>query len=237
MDGLVSDYISAVDDEFVSLSSQIETGVITAPTGPPGWEAKRDAAERSLAKTDGFNQTDRENLSNPLVRSYRRAGQELTVRAGGLAIVDQLAEMRAKGSITDAEAAAGERWRIDWIAYTEGFVEGSGRTGTGKSFDQAHGSQLAMVKAGARCRDVRDGIGIISERLLVMTIIEGNSATAIGKKIYPNAGEAVARLKAAGKCHGAIQALAERYEFIDNRQKPKQPTKPAPIPSKPTAPL
>ena len=186
MDGIADDYEA-------DKASQTPTEVGRAPTGPPDWMAKRDADE---------------------ARFYHQSAAAFAARADGLAIVDQLALLRAADLITDAEAAAGERWRIDWMLYAHGVIDSDS---TGKACDHQQATPSQRVKAGDRCRYVRDGIGIISERLLVMTIIEGNSATAIGAKLYRHMPDTAARDKAHDICHAAIQALAERYRALDTR--------------------
>ena len=243
MDGLTNDYeITQGDDEVIALSSRIDVGVSMASTGPRDlFAVKREAEEQSIRKLAGFNHTDRENISNPLARVYREAGCDLTARSGGLMIVDQLADMHEKGLITDAEAASGARWRIDWMAYAHGVMDSDRNGGAGKTFDQAHVAKIARVHAGIRCREIRDGIGMVGEILLTMMLIDGNSANAIGKKVYSTLSQSAARVRAQGKCQMVIQQLAERFSVMDSqkralRQQPQGPINPAPLPSTPKGP-
>ena len=144
-----------------------------------------------------------------LARVHRRLAFELAVDR--TTTVDQLASLRALNLITDEQYAAGVRWRRDWMAHAQGIMDGL--------IDAADRSpaQLARVKAGVRCRDVREGIGRVGEILLIMMLIDGNSPEAIATRPYPDPKDAGARGRWRDDCITVIHQLAERYRVLDQR--------------------
>ena len=142
-----------------------------------------------------------------LARVHRRLAFKLAVER--TPTVDQLASLRALNLITDEQHAAGLRWRRDWMAHAQGVMDGS--------IDAADRSpaQLARVKAGVRCQDVREGIGRVGEILLIMMLIDGNSPDAIAARPYPDPKDALARGRWRDDCITVIHQLTERYRVLD----------------------
>ena len=122
--------------------------------------------------------------------------------ASGPVEIDHLATLHASGLITDDELAAGMRWRSDWLAY---------------SAVSAQPSAL-RVEAGARCREIRDGIGQAGELLLLLMIVNGMSLEASGARLYPALDCVAATSMAQDNCVVILQSLANRYRGIDARQ-------------------
>ena len=85
---------------------------------------------------------------------------------------------------------------------------------SGKAPD-LHASMLARAAAVARCRNVRNGLGVCGEIRLRLLLIDELPFSSIATKLFP--GDVNGRKKVAAQMAFLLEQLAELYLALDKR--------------------
>lgn len=141
-------------------------------------------------------------------------GQDIRVEEDVQRVVGGLATLARAGDIDQAQSSAAERWYRDYVMGVIGARDPEARR-SGKAPD-IHGSMLARTAAVARCRSVKDGLGLCGEIRLKLLLVDELSFSAIAGKLLP--GDINGRKKIAAQMAFLLEQLTEFYAAMDRRR-------------------
>lgn len=119
------------------------------------------------------------------------------------------------GDIDQAQSAAAERWYRDYVMGVIGARDPEAAT-SGRAPD-IHARMLARTAAVARCRSVRNGLGLCGEMRLKLLLVDELSFSSIATSLLP--GDVNGRKKIAAQMSFLLEQLAELYQHLD-RERP-----------------
>ena len=178
---------------------------------------------RIKRKLDYRQQAPEKNIliSKPIAALAERAsaersskGQLIIVTDDVQRVVGALALLARNGDIDQAQSSAAERWYRDYVMGVIGARDPEARR-SGKAPDP-HASMLARAAAVARCRSVRDGLGLCGEIRLKLLLIDELSFSSIASRLFP--GDVNGRKKVAAQMVFLLEQLAELYLALDRRR-------------------
>jgi hypothetical protein len=148
-----------------------------------------------------------------------RKGSEFRVFEGVQRLSGPLAALHRSGDIDDSHAAAADRWYRDYVLGVEG-ARDPGAARSGKAGD-IHAAMLSRVAACSRYRAVREALGFCAEVRLRLLLVDELSFSAMAEKLMPK--DVNGRKKVAAQMVFLLEQLAEHYEAVDQRSRPKRP--------------
>ncbi len=180
---------------------------------------------KPMRKTDGRSSATLADGQVPFVddRSFaperapaERAGKghDLRIQDNVQRVVGGLATLARAGDIDPAQSSAAERWYRDYVMGVIGARDPEARR-SGKAPD-IHASMFARTSAVARCRSVREGLGLCGEIRLKLLLVDELSFSAIASKLLP--GDVNGRKKVAAQMSFLLEQLTELYGFLDRRR-------------------
>lgn len=141
-------------------------------------------------------------------------GQDVRIEDNVQRLVGGVASLIGIGDVDKATTSAAERWYRDYVMGVIGARDPEAR-GSGRAPD-IHASMLARAAAIARCRTVREGLGLCSEIRLKLLLVDELSFSMIAEKLLP--GDTNGRKKIAAQMALLLEQLAEQYMSIDRRR-------------------
>lgn len=141
-------------------------------------------------------------------------GHDLRIQDNVQRVTGGLATLARAGDIDPAQSSAAERWYRDYVMGVIGARDPEARR-SGKAPD-IHASMFARTSAVARCRSVREGLGLCSEIRLKLLLVDELSFSAIASRLLP--GDVNGRKKVAAQMTFLLEQLTELYGFLDQRR-------------------
>ena len=153
--------------------------------------------------------------SRPERASMERSskGQMLVVQDDVQRVVGALVSLARNGDIDQAQSSAAERWYRDYVMGVVGARDPEARR-SGKAPD-IHAAMLARAAAVARCRSVRNGLGLCGEIRLRLLLVDELSFSSIAGKLFP--GDVNGRKKVAAQMAFLLEQLAALYATLAKR--------------------
>lgn len=148
-------------------------------------------------------------------------GQDVRIVENVQRLVGGVASLTGAGHVDRATTSAAERWYRDYVMGVIGARDPEAR-GSGRAPD-IHASMLARAAAIARCRTVREGLGLCSEIRLKLLLVDELSFSVIAEKLLP--GDTNGRKKIAAQMSFLLEQLAEQYASIDRRHSDRMPVR------------
>ncbi|NPD67872.1 hypothetical protein HN018_10885 [Lichenicola cladoniae] len=141
-------------------------------------------------------------------------GQDARIQENVQRLVGGVASLTGSDDVARPTTSAAERWYRDYVMGVIGARDPEAR-GSGRAPD-IHASMLARAAAIARCRTVREGLGLCSEIRLKLLLVDELSFSVIAEKLLP--GDSNGRKKIAAQMAFLLEQLAEQYASIDRRR-------------------
>ncbi|WP_264813087.1 hypothetical protein, partial [Acetobacter oeni] len=132
---------------------------------------------------------------------------------GGVSrVITTVQTLLRRSRITEAQAAAAERWRVDYVFFNFGVGDQDPLLRCGISGDQ-ESFQLARVGAGEALRGARAAIGRAGEQRLILMLVEELPFARIGDLLFP--GSPTGCRQASAQIALVLEVLADHYYEAD----------------------